>query len=48
MLPNVIAETHDSPDSLDQLADLCMSVPVIRMARRPIAENVEVIRARAL
>jgi len=45
MLPNVFAETHDSPDSLDQLADLCASVPVLRMARRPIAENVEVIRA---
>ena len=47
MLPNVFAETHDSPDSLDQLADLCASVPVIRMARRPIAENVETIRASA-
>jgi hypothetical protein len=45
MLPNVFAETHESPDSLDHLADLCASVPVIRMARRPIAENVEVIRS---
>ena len=45
MLPNVFAETHDHPDSLDLLADLCASVPVIRMARRPIAENVEVIWA---
>jgi hypothetical protein len=45
LLPNVFAETHDSPDSLDRLADLCASVPVIRMARRPMAENVEVIRA---
>jgi hypothetical protein len=45
LLPNLFAETHDSPDSLDQLADMCASVPVIRMARRPIAENVEVIWA---
>ena len=48
LLPNVFAETHDSPDSLDQLADLCASVPVIRMARRPITENVKAIRAIAL
>jgi hypothetical protein len=48
MLPNVFAETHESLDSLDQLADLCAYVPVIRMARRPIAENVEAIRAIAL
>lgn len=45
ILPNVFAETHDNPDSLDQLADLCASVPVIRMARRPITENVNLIRA---
>jgi hypothetical protein len=45
LLPNVFAETHDSPDSL---TDLCASVRVIRLARRPLAENVEVIRAIAL
>lgn len=45
VLPNVFAHTFDAPDALQRLADLCSSVPVFALDRRPVAEMVATVRA---